>query len=346
MFPSDESVKALTSKMLREDDSPFYFSIRNFTDKNLIELMQKYLNHVLEIAKFIEESGQENKDKNLEKIKTNLEIFPSDGNIDFLCPGGSIERLGMAEDNLGSIEFHQQIIKKTIEKKATELLEQINQGNKVHIQSFLKSLLSFIRPNESMFRTPDSQIELKKILDFQRTFKEEVFKNIDKELDEYCDDILKSSNYGIIASYIKIFESQLGIKLAFYEFFKQDEECFIGYSDKINSQAFKSKEEIKEIFENKLKEQFPAIYYDDQESQKDTFDYLAELDIYSSESKVFLDPDKMDALLNLLFPSAEEPHNSSQKIKAGLLFLHSLARNFKDSDPVFFLVFLDKMIDR
>jgi ankyrin repeat protein len=357
-FPDDANVNSITKNMLLDENSPFYKSLLPYaTDKKLISFMSNYILHIATLLKLIEETDElspQGKEIILDKVRLNLSIFPGDKSenqteIDFFCADGTQNRLNDAITKLKTHPLHIQAISDVADDCLFSLIPKARDANKVHIRPTIYSMISLEKTDDGSFRGPDTEITLMQTLNFQRTFKEKVLKNIEKRLDEYSERFIRD-DFNQLNNSIKMIDEELGINLGnIHAFFLekdlwQDDMILLKPISPESREEIK--EEIKELFKPKFQEIFPSVYLGDKEAlKKDAFDYLTELDIYKNENRNFLDSNKMDNLLNLLTPEAND-ENRNQKIKAGLLVLHSLARSFKDSDPMFFLVLLDKLEER
>jgi hypothetical protein len=159
-----------------------------------------------------------------------------------------------------------------------------------------------------------------------------------KILMDYCQNISESLGIDILAR--DLFKTSDNDELIF-----TDENCILAYKNQLKTTI-----EIQKMFEAKLCFKFPQLTTDlaeelalpliDSQSHSlaifDEYDYLESLNFKKNQ------PDEIDKIIALLFPDKEDP-NANKKVKAGLLFLHSIHRNFKNSDFIFSLLLSDKI---
>jgi len=164
-----------------------------------------------------------------------------------------------------------------------------------------------------------------------------------KILMDYCQNI--SENLGIDILVRDLFKTSDNDELIF-----TDENCILAYKNQLKTTI-----EIRKMFEEKLCLKFPQLTTDlteelvlpliDPKSHSlaifDEYDYLESLN-FKKNQRDEIDPYKIDNIMGLLFPDKEDP-NATKKVKAGLLFLHSIHRNFKNSDFILSLLLSDKI---
>jgi ankyrin repeat protein len=361
VFKNNQEILDVARLMLKDSESKFFKSIKDFKDANLIEIIKNYVFHSLTLAQIIEKSSEADLADNLEKVAKNLLIFPGrqittsqtiqgitsqviTTDNDFVCLAGSFNRINDARRDLLRIPFHQQIIEETIQKNSTYFEKFARAGNIIHVPKTTKSLLTLQKVDDDMFYSPDTDMTSEKVQDFFKNFIKKVSENISKELDEYCDQIINAKSYDKIKSLKEQFKSRFDFELQDQYLFKNFDIDF----ENLESENFFKKDQIKAIVEKQLIASNPAIYcnnLDDVNIKKDALYFLSKLDIYFDNYPFVNDPSKIENLVNLLLPSQQDPDRDT-KIEAGLIFLHFLARDFKESDPVFFLMVVEKLSEK
>jgi hypothetical protein len=356
VFSDNQDVLAITRELLRRDTSRFYETIKDQNNQDTIDLIKSYLIHNLTLANLIENSTSDNKDEIYNKIISNLQIFPGrqqlinvtdqitgmvnriiTTDIDFVCIGGSVTRLNMANKALFQTPFFQQIISETQEGARLSFEKLVSQGNKVHVPDNIISLISLLKVSDSMFYSPDFSLSTHDIKDFLKNFKTKISENIDKELVKYYEKLLQAGSYSNLTNLVSDIDSELKIKLVISELFKEDKDNVDW--DSIKHNDFKTKEEIIEILKKQLIESDPEIYYYAIDHSGDALDFLNGLNVYLDSHPYFLDFKKIDNAVKLLKTESSDTYYC-EKIEAGLLFLYHLARDFQDSDSFFFLELL------
>jgi ankyrin repeat protein len=364
VFKDNQEIGDIARLMLKSSESSFFKSIKDFKNANLIEIIKDYVFHSLTLSQIIEESSEENLVHNLEKVVKNLLIFPgrqitvSQTDIrgitsqvtttdnDFICLPGTFNRINDARRDLLKVPFHQQIIEETIQKYSTYFVKSSRDGNKVHVPETTKSLLRLQKIDDDMFYSPDTDMTSEKVQDFFKNFIIKVKEKISKELDEYCDQISNANNSKELKYAIEQIKDRFDFELEFYDLLNTDE-IDIDYEN-LKPENFIDKMAIKDKLEEKLIASNPSVYsYDPDivDIKKDALYFLNKLDIYFGKYPFINDPSKIENLVNLLLPSQQDPDRIA-KIEAGLIFLHFLARDFKESDPVFFLMVVEKLSEK
>jgi hypothetical protein len=372
LFPSDEDIKNLTEKMLRQDSSRFYVSIKEYSGLVLKNLMNSFLNYISEISKIIEQSNISNRDDNLTDIKKALLIFPSSdeaerdpmNRLDFACLNGTINRIQIAFLSLKSLPLNIKIIQEVVTRYVTKFSLNVSSVSQIHIPKTVSSMLSLNFGDDQFFRLADNDIPIKDIFDLVINFKEKTA----NELDERISNCARRINQTLLnPDYSGRFEDlQKDLKNIYFEIDLEDldftkffiENNPIGDDDSdenglfFNPVRLKSHDEIKKILAQELKKKFPLIYQQEndlnQQSQNlSAFDYLAKLDIFITDDKIYFDLTKINNFL-ALFPLSSEIKsiNDIEKIKAGLMILNILARKFKDNDSLFFVALFNKLKEK
>ena len=191
IFANSDDIKKITATLLRNHDiSIFYQSIENNNDIIIINLMKFFVEHGLTLANIYENSRPEKKSDVLGKIMLNLIIFPArqyqnqTTDIDFICLPGTHNRIMQAHQALFVTPIYQISIREAVQKIENSLKVFVFQGNHVHLNKTILSLISLHKIDDNMFRGPDQDISIFEINNLIKKFKKTISESIREELDK------------------------------------------------------------------------------------------------------------------------------------------------------------------
>ncbi len=377
LYHDDREIRNLISVMFRDQDSRFFNSIDGFSGMQLKNLMNHLFGYISEIVKIIEQSDEQYRADNLLQVRKALLTFPCDINIDFRCINGTINRIQEAVLSLKLIPLNIQIINEVNSQLVNRLSSKVSDVLEIHIPKSVRSLLTLSSIDDYHYRSSDNYIDLKDIFKFVINYKKQIIKELDQRL-LFCSqriiDIVRSGDINDSVKYKEITkqleEITLEIELedlTINQLFLDNDPYFPTKDEdgveklKIDLDKLKTSQEIKNLLAQLLQEKFPDIYKlpenqtQDDHAQtlisQDAIDHLASLDIFlnfdSASNKILFDPKKINNFLELFpLPSEIKSKNEIEKIKAGLLILNILARDFTNSDPIIFTILLDKLTEK